>query len=133
MIFPTSIDMKDPSIKVQGNLNGSKIKEVFDYVYMKGGSMRGLRARSLREFGLMKTKLVRRIINRKLIIEQAIKNNQMWNLRFHNANKRKQILPVFRCFCAENKGMKTISEEFNFCEKCDVFYARTAAPVFKYL
>ena len=109
------------------------MKEVFDYVYMEGGQMRGLRARSTKEFGIMRSKLEKRILNRKLIIEQAIKNNQKWNLRFHSAAKSKKVLFVFRCLCIESKGTKTISEEFNFCEGCGVFYGRTAAPVFKCL
>jgi len=95
--------------------------------------MSGLRGRSTQEFGLMRSKLERRTLNRKALIEQAIKDNQLWNTRFHNATKKKEILIGFKCLCENGVGMKTISEEYNYCRQCNRFYGRTAFSLFKYL
>jgi len=130
--FPISMDMKSSSRASKETSSRSLIHTAFDYVYAQGGQMKGLRGRSAREFGSMMSKHVKRSRNRKFIIEQAIKDNQIWNAKFNIAKKNGNILIGFSCSCDQPLGSKTISEKFSFCAKCDTFYGRTSFPVYKY-
>ena len=108
------------------------MKRVFDYVYTQGGQMKGLRNRSTAEYGLMRSKILKRISNRKVVIHKAIKNNLIWNTRFREALKKGKVLSGRRCCCEsvdgtkiEKKQKRTISDAYYFCNECKVFYART--------
>ena len=90
--------------------------------------MNGLRARSAREFGIMRSKLEKKTIDRNLLIAQAIKDNQMWNGKFTMANKLGHNRDFIPCSCDMPTFIKTIADKFVFCTTCKSFAHIAATP-----
>ena len=61
--------------------------EAYNYLYIRGGELKGLRGRTPREFGQMVSKMKTQVIKRSVLIKSAIKANQNWDKRFLRARK----------------------------------------------
>ena len=119
--FPTSMSLSNQSKWGSEKRLKNRIHQVFDYVYIQGGQLTGLRKRSSKEFGHMVSKIQSRCINRRTLIAGAIANNQRWIKKFLLAKKHKKVLKGIQCLCSTNSQTKTIADAYIFCENCQVF------------
>ena len=118
---PTELHTNTLSMWTSERLIKNLVHKAFDYVYIRGGQMRGLRQRTAKEFGHMVSKLQKRSTNRIQLLEQAIRENQNWNLKFHLAQKSKRIFHCTSCSSSKESFTKTLADAYSFCEKCEFF------------